>query len=359
MKTARTALRWLTLFVLAGGTAAFAAKQKSDASSLPKDPAALLALAAQHNGLAGPGLKPWHIKATYQLYDAKGKPTDKGTFEEWWAAPNEFKLSFVLPSSRFEFYRTPDGAYFSKDVVPLRAELSLLHWLIDPIPSARNLEGYKLKRVLQNSGHSRFVCVEVHPHGHGNGIQSAVPMIYCFSPHTPVLRFVETLNSPFFYGVLYESLAELQGRSLGESLRLKSSPRRQFSAKIDSGEVLAHPVETMFRPSSTALKSLNHVSLSQTDEPFIDPMTKLSGQDPTYPPMAKQEDKTGTVSIEATVGTDGELHQLKVVSSPSPLLTKSAVDAVKTWKYRPCRISGVYVPNQTTISIVYSLERGL
>ena len=347
---------FLLAFLFTGaGASAFAAKHQDAGSPLPKDPAALLALAAQHNGLAGPGLKPWHIEATYQLYDAKGNPTAKGTFEEWWAAPNEFKLRFKLPSSNFEFYRTPEGAYFSKDVAPFGAELSLLHWLIDPIPHGQNLKNYKLKRVSQTSGHNRFVCVETHLRGHGNRLIIVAPMIYCFSPNAQVLRFVETLNSNFFYGVLYQSLAELQGRSLGKSLRVKSSQRRDFTARIDSGEVIANPVDAMFRPSSTALKSMEHVSASETDAPFIDSMRKLSGQDPTYPPMAKQENQSGTVAVNTTVGTDGALHRLTVVASPSTLLTRSALEALKTWRYQPYKISGVAVPVQTTIQIVYSL----
>ncbi|MGC8550109.1 MAG: energy transducer TonB [Acidobacteriaceae bacterium] len=350
---------FLQAFLFTGAVAsAFAAKPKDGGSSLPKDPAALLALAAQHNGLTGPGLKPWHIKATYQLYDAKGNPAAQGTFEEWWAAPNKFKLRLTLPGSNFEFYRTPEGAYFSKDVVPFRAELSLLHWLIEPIPDGQDLKNYKLKRVSQTSGHSRFACVAVQPHGHGNGMNSLLPMIYCFSPNAPVLRFVETLKPDFFYGVLYESIAELQGRSLGESLRLKSSQRHEFTARIVSGEVIDNPVDAMFRPSSTALKSLTHVSASGTDAPFIHSMKKLSGQPPTYPPIAKQENKYGTVSVEATVGSDGELHQLKVVSSPSTLLTRSAIYALKTWRDEPYEISGVAVPVRTTIDIIDSFQRG-
>ncbi len=40
-------------------------------------------------------MKPWHLIATYQTFDDQGKPKDHGNFEEWWAGPDRYKLSYV------------------------------------------------------------------------------------------------------------------------------------------------------------------------------------------------------------------------------------------------------------------------
>ena len=55
------------------------------------DPARILELAANQNGLTSPDLKPWYLKATYSTFDEHNQPRDAGTFEEWWVSPTKYK----------------------------------------------------------------------------------------------------------------------------------------------------------------------------------------------------------------------------------------------------------------------------
>jgi hypothetical protein len=52
-------------------------------SYLPTDPAELLQLAANSNGLHGARAKPWHLHATWKSLDPSDHVADQGTFEEW------------------------------------------------------------------------------------------------------------------------------------------------------------------------------------------------------------------------------------------------------------------------------------
>src|SRR5215472_13445160 len=61
--------------------------------AIPKDLRKLMLLGWQLNGIEGVD-RPWHLKAAYQTFDADGKPTGSGTFEEWWASPEKWKWSF-------------------------------------------------------------------------------------------------------------------------------------------------------------------------------------------------------------------------------------------------------------------------
>jgi protein TonB len=70
--------------------------------------------------------------------------------------------------------------------------------------------------------------------------------------------------------------------------------------------------------------------------------------------MARQQ---GTVRFEATVGKDGSVENLKVVSGP-PLLVQAAQDAVKQWVYRPTLVNGVPVEVVTTVDVNFSLADG-
>ena len=75
---------------------------------------------------------------------------------------------------------------------------------------------------------------------------------------------------------------------------------------------------------------------------------------PMYPPIAKTAHISGTVILHAIIGKDGSVQDLQYVSGP-PLLMKSALDAVKQWRYKPTLLNGEPVEVDTTISVVFTL----
>ena len=66
------------------------------------------------NSIDDSQLKPWHLKMSFQLYDAKGNPTEKGTIEKWWAELSREKTVYTSPSYTSTEIRTKDGFYRSK-----------------------------------------------------------------------------------------------------------------------------------------------------------------------------------------------------------------------------------------------------
>ena len=61
----------------------------------------------------------------------------------------------------------------------------------------------------------------------------------------------------------------------------------------------------------------------------------------------------GDVVMAAAIGKDGTMRNLHILSSASPLLNKSALDAVKQWRYRPYVVSGEPVEVETTIKVTF------
>jgi protein TonB len=76
---------------------------------------------------------------------------------------------------------------------------------------------------------------------------------------------------------------------------------------------------------------------------------------PQYPPLAKQARIQGVVVLSALIGKDGSIQNLHVVSG-HPMLTNSALEAVKEWKYRPYILNGEPVEVETTINVNFSLS---
>jgi peptidyl-prolyl cis-trans isomerase A (cyclophilin A) len=77
---------------------------------------------------------------------------------------------------------------------------------------------------------------------------------------------------------------------------------------------------------------------------------------PPYPIGARQAGVSGTVVLYALIGTDGLVKDLKVVAGPA-LLQKAALDAVKTWRYRPYLLSGQPIEVHTEINVIFTLGR--
>ncbi len=78
---------------------------------------------------------------------------------------------------------------------------------------------------------------------------------------------------------------------------------------------------------------------------------------PTYPPLARQARIQGMVVLQAVIGKDGSIQNLKVVSG-HPMLAPAALEAVKQWRYKPYYLNGEPVEVDTTINVNFTLAGG-
>jgi TonB family protein len=83
----------------------------------------------------------------------------------------------------------------------------------------------------------------------------------------------------------------------------------------------------------------------------------ISQARPHYPDIAKSYRQEGTVVMNATIGTDGKIHDLFITSPAGFGLDEEALGAVRQWTYRPTMLMGEPVEVQTTISVNFSLRR--
>ncbi len=77
--------------------------------------------------------------------------------------------------------------------------------------------------------------------------------------------------------------------------------------------------------------------------------------EPVYPEIARKARIGGTVEIEGVIGTDGRLHELRVLSG-NPLLVPAAMDAVRHLVYLPGRLNGEPVEIVTPIKVTFTLR---
>jgi periplasmic protein TonB len=77
---------------------------------------------------------------------------------------------------------------------------------------------------------------------------------------------------------------------------------------------------------------------------------------PAYPPLARQTRQFGRVRLVVTIGQDGRVKQIEVLSGPA-FLVPAAVEAVKQWLYQPTLLNGRPVEVIAPIDINFILNQ--
>jgi TonB family protein len=77
---------------------------------------------------------------------------------------------------------------------------------------------------------------------------------------------------------------------------------------------------------------------------------------PQYPEEARHQLLQGTVRFHAIIAKDGTIAQLRLEAGVCSL-AEAAYDAVRQWRYAPTSINGDPVEVDTTIDVIFSLER--
>jgi protein TonB len=115
---------------------------------------------------------------------------------------------------------------------------------------------------------------------------------------------------------------------------------------------VVRPPEVVNRPPVT-------VATPQVKPPRITSIrmaTPIYKVDPIYPHLAKVAGVSGVVELLGVLGTDGRIHELKVLRG-HPLLVGSALDAVRQWIFEPTLLNGQAVEVAAPITVNFILKR--
>jgi TonB family protein len=338
----------------------FAQTTTSAGAPMPTDPREIFAAAAPFYNFTSPELKPWHLKATYQLYDEKGKPSEQGTYEYWWASPQVYRSTWTRPGATHADWHMTGGfahqdtgerlGYFEKD---------LNSYFLSPLPTETSLDPTKVLLNLETKtlGKVKVPCIMVIPLKFADSKAAKSPLgsspTYCFDAQVPVLRFTFNFSS---VTTEFNHIVKVQNRYLAREVLVLYGERKLLSATVDTITTL-DPSDPAFTPSPDAtVVKLNH----QLNNKIQIGAAVMAGMlvkktAPLYPPGAKSARISGTVLLQAVIGKDGKIHDLHVILSPSSLLSDSAREAVSHWEYRPYLLNGEPVEVETTINVIYTL----
>jgi len=104
------------------------------------------------------------------------------------------------------------------------------------------------------------------------------------------------------------------------------------------------PIAEAHQPPSTPLKVSEGVQMAMLLRKVI----------PEYPPLARSARISGVVRLIGTIGKDGTIRDLQLVSG-HPLLSRAALEAVRQWIYRPTLLNGNPVEVIAPIEVNFTL----
>lgn len=341
------------------------------APGLPKDPRAIFDAAAPLYDFNDASLKPWHLKATYQLYDQDGKPTEQGTYEYWWASPTLYRSSWSRPSAtRSEWHVSDDElADLSTGQSLNFFEFRLRSAFFSPLPKAEELNATGVRLQVDNrkifTDGEKSPCIMVVPNMPQqfplvNSAPTGLFPTYCFDPDRPMLRAETSFGT---LAMQFNNFVVIQGRYLARKIDIFEGKRQILSATVDAARAIS-PADPALTPTADAkvikyAPASNGANARPIKRVEVNSGTAvgmlLNKVTPVYPVDAKQAHISGKVVLNAVIGRDGSLEDLRVLQAPAASLAAAALIAVSQWKYKPYLLNGNPVEVDTTINVIYTL----
>jgi TonB family protein len=306
------------------------------------------------------------------LYDAKGRHPQEGVYEYWWASPDLSRSTWTRSGLNHTDWHMPNGhlSYETEGSPISLFEYKLESALIAPLPRARDIDPRTSRlefkgangdrtclTILPADGTGAAAGGDARPGGpRGHREQGPYPT-YCFEAEGPVLRSVYSFERVL---TQFTKVRQTQGRFLAHGVVISEGDHKLLSATVDVVEPISLTDPALEPPPSAAKTevfvdrdvSLRDVQLGQNETRGM----LVKRVEPEYPPEARKAGIDGTVVLEAMIGTDGRIHDLRVISAPAASLAASSFAAVSQWAYRPYVLKGRVVPVQTTVTVTFSLR---
>ncbi len=299
------------------------------------------------NNLAAADVKPWHIKATFQLFGDDGVVTEEGTYEEFWASPFQFKRTFTGKSFSQTAYGSQKGVLLASTTGETPdLLLAARNNLVSPMPFFDAIiqnTTYTTKPL--NSGSLKLLCAIPTASAPGAPADNSA---YCFDTEEPTLRIAarpSTSDQTF-----HNRLIRVEDRAVATELKITHNGKPTVALHVQDAVVLDGSQDAVFTPPPDAVAATLRINVA-------DSLTAGMLENkvaPEYPIAAHRAHITGVVVLQAVIGKNGHIKDVKPISGPEAL-QGAAMQAVWQWRYRPYLLNGQPVEVMTTISVTFVL----
>lgn len=325
--------------------------QSAPSTEMPKDPVALLNLAANSNGLGGAGIKPWRLKASFEAFDEQGAVSQQGTIEEAWAGEHRSRTTYTVGADSETDYDSDKGMLRTVTGKPSVGQAILaITQFIHPIPDEQTRSHWTVVMEKRDAGKLKVDCIAVKAFKSPSGDHEISGPLFCLETEKPALR---ASVQPFGgLQVLFNGIRSFQDRYVAGEISEVRNGKKVLAVHLLSLETIDAVDAAEFAPPADATPIERKIAISAA----VAQGNLVKAVAPEYPQYAKETGVSGTVVLQGTIGRDGRIADLRAISGPEQL-RQSALDAVKQWVYRPYLLNGEPVSVNTTINVVFNLGR--
>lgn len=316
---------------------------------LPADPTKFLQLAVEHNDIDVAGMPPWELKATFQLFDAKGVPTETLKLDEIWAGPNQQRQEWSNGSSQETTIVNHDGTFHSgaEQSVPPYAEAAL-QTIVHPVPEV-DAESIDVTMQQQRFHRGPFNCdirvkQDPAPVAAAGALLIPRPTLYCFQDGTANFGF--TLQADVTFQANAAGMFQKRRIVTRDSILVGKVTRAQ--GVVDDLHTIEPPAPEVFLPGANAVKETAAVVATPAG---VQAGRLIHRVEPVVP--ATFAGAKESLSVRIRIGKDGQVVEVKTQGSPDPELATAAEDAIRQWVFEPSTSKGKPVERETTVTVTF------
>jgi protein TonB len=139
----------------------------------------------------------------------------------------------------------------------------------------------------------------------------------------------------------------------GDSHRIVRAGDNAVRVELTNPDRLTAPGEAQPQGSTTVQPAANagaQVRMSaDTSHALVHPVQ------PSYPMLARQMKVQGAVVLQALIGSEGTIQDLKVLSGPA-ILASAAEEAVRQWRFKPYLQNGIPLETEAKITVNFTIS---
>ncbi|MGC2476605.1 MAG: energy transducer TonB [Candidatus Sulfotelmatobacter sp.] len=243
-------------------------------------------------------------------------------------------LALLLMSLVIVLYRERDFWFPDSDEVADQFQ--------QPAPSTSQTTASEAKSVPAHQRKARSRLRSVHP-----AVATRVPAVAEALPNEE--RAPLTVTRTVLPPLEVEVVAGSTHRTLRpgtNSVKVDMQPEENATSAQQA------PIVQEDLPASITVNAAEHTAISA--EPAPADVVSHSVQ-PGYPMLAREMKVQGAVTLQALIGRDGLIQDLKILAGP-PILAKAALEAVKQWHFKPHYEGTEPVETQAKITVNFTIS---
>lgn len=294
------------------------------------------------------GTAPFHLMASFQEFDDHGRPTGKGTVEELWESPKQYREIVTLPA--IKHVMSKDGKQdFEEDFhAPLRELVEVDNgtqlwrtgeWvLFDQLGKGIDamLQPFLLRSNTSNrlsygvppQENTALECIGTEPDIPGVSENTRLALTtYCMNKGNHLLRLISRPNA---VGISFNDVEPFGKKYIARSIAVQIHSTVRLKLHVDVLEAASDFSSLDTLPPATAQLLRFH----RAEVPYLSGEL-MNGQilkivNPDYLRTPFQ----GGVLVKVHIDTTGAVESAEVVKSENKILKAPLLQAVRQWRYR-------------------------